>query len=124
VRNGRTGGAEGVRCPALLDGRRATPLTKKEIAKAIAEDVGVSGAMALEIVQRVFDGIIEVLVSEGRIELRNFGVFVVRKRRARQARNPKTGERVSVPERQVVAFKAGLEMEGKVQKIKAVPDRA
>ena len=99
-------------------------MTKKEIAKAIAEEVGVNGAMALEIVQRVFDGIIEVLVSEGRIELRNFGVFVVRKRRARQARNPKTGERVSVPERQVVAFKPGLEMEEKVRKIKAVPDRA
>jgi integration host factor subunit beta len=99
-------------------------LTKKEIAKAIAEDVGVSGAMALEIVQRVFDGIIEVLVSEGRIELRNFGVFVVRKRRARQARNPRTGERVSVPERLVVSFKPGLEMEEKVRKIKAMPDRA
>ena len=99
-------------------------MTKKEIAKAIAEDVGVSGVMALEIVQRVFDGIIEVLVSEGRIELRNFGVFVVRKRRARQARNPRTGERVSVPERLVVTFKPGLEMEEKVRKTKAVSDRA
>jgi integration host factor subunit beta len=90
-------------------------VTKKEIAKAIAEEVGITGVVVTEAVQRVFDGIIEVLVSEGRIELRNFGVFQVKKRRARQARNPRTGERVSVPERLVVTFKAGLEMEEKVK---------
>jgi len=95
-------------------------VTKKEIAKAIAEEVGVTGVIVAKVVQRVFDGIIEVLVSEGRIELRNFGMFAVRKRRARQARNPRTGERVWVPERKVVSFKAGREMEVKVRKVKAV----
>ena len=97
-------------------------MTKKEIAKAIAEEVGESVTVVREVVQRVFDGIIEVLVSEGRIELRNFGVFIVRKRRARNARNPRTGEQVSVPERKVVSFKAGHEMEEKVRQ--AVSARA
>ncbi len=50
------------------------------------------------IVQLVFNGIIETLVEKGRIELRNFGVFEVKKRKPRQARNPRTGERVVVPE--------------------------
>jgi nucleoid DNA-binding protein len=89
-------------------------VTKKDIAKAIAEEVGVPLVDVTKAVQRVFDGIIEVLVSEGRIELRNFGVFTVRKRRARQARNPRTGEQVSVPERCAVTFKTGQEMEEKV----------
>jgi nucleoid DNA-binding protein len=89
-------------------------VTKKEIAKAIAEEVGIPLAVVTKVVQRVFDGIIDVLVSEGRIELRNFGVFQVKKRRARQGRNPRTGEQVWVPERFVVMFKAGREVEKRV----------
>jgi nucleoid DNA-binding protein len=90
-------------------------VTKKEIAKAIAEELGIPLMDVTRAVQRVFDGIIEVLVSEGRIELRNFGIFMVRKRQARQARNPRTGERVWVPEKIGVTFKAGREMEEKVR---------
>ena len=80
-------------------------MTKKEIAKAIADEVGIPLEDVMRTVQKLFDGIIEVLVSEGRIELRNFGLFAVRKRRARQARDPRTGEKVWVPERSVVTFK-------------------
>ena len=92
-------------------------MTKKEIATLIAEHSGISQLMALEAVQLVFDNIIETLVKEGRIELRNFGIFEVKKRRARQARNPRTGEKLAVPERSVVTFKAGLEMEQGVNKL-------
>lgn len=96
-------------------GRKAAPVTKKEIAKAIAEETGVPLVIVTKAVQRVFDDIVEVLVSEGRIELRNFGVFQVKKRRARQARNPRTGEPALVPERCVVTFSAGLAMEKRVR---------
>jgi nucleoid DNA-binding protein len=71
-------------------------MTKKDMARTIAEGTGVHKAQVREIVQRVFDGIIETLVQEGRIELRNFGVFEVKKRKPRQGRNPKTGEKVCV----------------------------
>ena len=91
-------------------------MTKKEITRKIAERLGITQLLALEAVQLVFDGIIETLLDEGRIELRNFGVFEVKRRRARKARNPRTGESVSVPERSVVTFKAGLEMEQGVNK--------
>jgi nucleoid DNA-binding protein len=70
-------------------------MTKREIAKKISEQSGITALVALEVVQLVFDGIIETLVDEGRIELRNFGVFEVKRRRARKARNPRTGEGVN-----------------------------
>ena len=89
-------------------------MTKKEMARKIAEQSGISQLLALEVVQMVFDGITETLAGEGRIELRNFGVFEVKRRRARQARNPRTGETISVPERSVITFKPGREMEASV----------
>ena len=46
-------------------------------------------------------------MQEATIELRGFGIFKVKKRKARQARNPHNGEKVSVPEKFVVTFKAG-----------------
>jgi integration host factor subunit beta len=94
--------------------RRGSAVTKKDLAKRIAHDVGVNQMLALDIVQRTFDGIIETLVQERRIELRNFGVFEVKKRKPREARNPRTGDRVTVPQRFVVTFKPGREMEERI----------
>ena len=96
-------------------------MTKKEIARKIAEHSGISQLLALEAVQMVFDSIIETLVNEGRIELRNFGVFEVKRRRPRKARNPLTGEKVSVPERSVVTFKPGREIKERVNQSDGVP---
>jgi len=89
-------------------------VTKKEIVKQISEEIGLTQLKTKEIVQKTFDAIIETLVEERRIELRNFGVFEVKKRAARKARNPRTGERVDVAEKFVVTFKPGKEMEEKV----------
>lgn len=89
-------------------------MTKKEIVKQISEEIGLTQLKTKEIVQKTFDAIIETLVRERRIELRNFGVFEVKKRAARKARNPRTGERVDVAEKFVVTFKPGKEMEEKV----------
>ncbi len=73
-----------------------------------------------EIVQRVFDDITQTLVNEGRIELRNFGVFRVKKRRPRKARNPRTGENVKVPARLTVTFKPGQKMEERIRQVKTL----
>ncbi len=96
-------------------------MTKKEIASKIAKQFAITQLLALEAVQMVFDSIIETLLNEGRIELRNFGVFEVKRRRARKGRNPRTGESVDVPEKKVVAFKPGREMEQRVNKLKRSP---
>jgi len=98
-------------------------VTKKDIAGAIAEQAGASKSLTMDIMQQVLDGIIEVLVTEGRIELRNFGVFEVKKRKAKQARNPRTGAKVQVPERFVVKFKPGHEMTEQVGQLTNVPGR-
>ena len=97
-------------------------VTKKEMAKAIAEDMGLTQIRAKEIVQTVFDRITETLVQEGRIELRNFGVCEVKKRKPRKARNPRTGEKVKVPAKLVVTFKPGRAMEERVGRLKGLPN--
>lgn len=94
-------------------------MTKKEIVKAISEKLGLTQLTTKEIVQQTFDAIIETLVTDGRIELRNFGVFEVKKRAARKARNPRTGGQVEVPAKFVVTFKPGKEMEAKVREMEA-----
>ncbi|MCP4079383.1 MAG: integration host factor subunit beta [Planctomycetaceae bacterium] len=92
-------------------------MTKKEIVKTISEEIGLTQLQTKDIVQRTFDAIVETLVTDGRIELRNFGVFEVKKRAARKARNPRTGEKVDVPEKFVVTFKPGKEMEARVRQM-------
>ena len=92
-------------------------MTKKEIVKTISEEIGLTQLKTKEIVQKTFDAIVEALVTEGRIELRNFGVFEVKPRAARKARNPRTGENVLVPAKHVVTFKPGKEMEEKVSPV-------
>src|SRR5437764_14716257 len=106
----------------VLVGRGGWPVTKKEMAKAIATEMGILQSQAREIVQRVFDRITETLVQEGRIEFRNFGVFEVKKRKPRKARNARTGEKVKVPARLVVTFKAGREMEERLGRLKERPN--
>jgi integration host factor subunit beta len=96
-------------------------MTKKDMARAIAEETGIPQVQATAIVQRIFDGIIERLVTAGRLELRNFGVFEVKRRKPRRARNPRTGDPVKVPAKLVVTFKPGREMGLRVGQLKKVP---
>ena len=112
---------------ALLAGRKRiilqgdSTVTKKEIVKQISEELGLTQLKTKEIVQRTFEAIIETLLREKRIELRNFGVFEVKQRKARKARNPRTGEDVHVEPKNVVTFKPGKEMEERVRKMTNLP---
>ena len=90
-------------------------VTKKEIVKTISEEVDLTQLKTKEVVQKTFDAIIDTLVRTGRIELRNFGVFEVKKREPRKARNPRTGAEVYVPAKNVVTFKPGKEMADKIR---------
>jgi nucleoid DNA-binding protein len=99
-------------------------VTKKEIVKQISDKLGLTQLKTKEIVQQTFDAIVDTLLEDGRIELRNFGVFEVKQRKARKARNPRTGERVDVPPKNVVTFKPGKEMEERVRKLTHLPNLA
>ena len=97
-------------------------MTKKEIVKQISERIGLTQLKTKEIVQQAFDAIVDTLIEQGRIELRNFGVFEVKRRKARKARNPRTGDKVDVPPKNVVTFKPGKEMEERVRQMTNVPN--
>jgi len=90
-------------------------VTKKDIVKTLADKFGLSQVDAKKVVQGTFDSIIDTLLEVGRIELRNFGVFEVKTRKPRKARNPRTGEEVMVPEKKVVTFKPGRLMEERIK---------
>jgi integration host factor subunit beta len=92
-------------------------VTRKEIVRSISEELDLSQMETKQIVQMVFDAILHTLVEVGRVELRNFGVFEVKRRGARKARNPRTGEKVFVPEKLVVTFKPGQVMQKRVEAI-------
>ncbi len=105
-------------------------MTKKEIVRTISEEMALTQLQTKEIVQKTFDAIIVTLVEDtkekllqgcdgplGRIELRNFGVFEVKRRAPRRARNPRTGEEVPVAEKFVVTFKPGKDMERRVKEL-------
>lgn len=89
-------------------------MTKNDIVLQIAEEMKLKQTDVKKVVQRTLDRIIDILSEEGRLELRNFGVFAVRTRKPRKARNPRTGSKVMVPERKVVVFKPGKIMEDRV----------
>ena len=106
---------------SAVQGRSVVP--KKEIVKQISERANLTQLKTKEIVQWTFDAIVDTLIQEGRIELRNFGVFEVKRRKARKARNPRTGEKVDVEPKNVVTFQPGKEMEERVRQMTHVPDR-
>ena len=89
--------------------------TKKDIVRIVSEQLNQTQFLTKAVVQKTFDVIIDLLVASGHIELRNFGVFEVKRRAARTARNPRTNQTVKVGEKFVVVFKPGKEMEQQVQ---------
>ena len=90
-------------------------MTKKDIAIKIADETGIKQIIVKEVVQKTIDAMIEALSRGETLELRNFGVFKVKERKARTGRNPRTGEAVPVPPKKVVTFKPGLVMKQSVK---------
>lgn len=93
-------------------------ITKKQLVEKISGKTSQTKVLTKEAVQLFLDTIISELERGNRIELRDFGVFEVKKRASRVGRNPKTGETVQVPKRKVVTFKVGRKMKHKVAGIK------
>ena len=86
-------------------------MTKREIVIKIAEQTGLTQLVVSEVVQKTFDTIVEALKSNDRIELRNFGVFYVKRRQARKGRNPNKPQEVfHIPPCNLPVFKPGKEM--------------
>lgn len=91
-------------------------ITKRELVQRIAEKTGVQQINAKEVIQSFLDEIINELAKGNRLEFRDFGVFEPKSKAHRIARNPRTGEKVEVPEKTTVKFKVGRLMKKKIQK--------
>jgi len=92
-------------------------MTRSELILRISERVNHLTKRDTErIVKAIFDNIKDALERGEKVEIRGFGNFRLRERRERRARNPKTGESVSVPSKKVPFFKVGKELREMVDK--------
>lgn len=85
-------------------------MTKADLVEELVKVSKISKKHAETIVNTVFSSITDALQRDDKIELRGFGSFRVRKRRSRQGRNPRSGDRVEVPEKRIPYFKPGKEL--------------
>ena len=93
-------------------------LTKRDLVIRISEETGLIQSQVFDVVQKTLDHIAEALAKGVKVELRNFGVFDVKIRKARVGRNPNRPETdVPIPARAMVKFKAGKEMRAEVLKL-------
>lgn len=90
-------------------------LTKIEIAENLVEKCGLDKRIAKQFVEQFFEEIRATLEKGEEVKLSGFGNFVVRDKKARPGRNPKTGEDVAVSARRVVSFKAGQKLRERVE---------
>jgi len=96
----------------------STNLTKRNIVLEIYEKTGFSQKEITETVQKTLDIIQQALADGRNVELRNFGVLEVQKRKARVGRNPNKPENeVVIPERAVVKFKTGKILKQQLKKL-------
>ena len=94
-------------------------LTKRDLVVEISNETGKTQQDVLEILQKILDKMLASLASGRPIQLRNFGVFVLEKRRRRVGRNPNKPEKdIMIPERVVVKFKPGKEMKLRIRLLK------
>lgn len=85
-------------------------MTKKDLVLKVSKNTGIKQIVVKKIVEETLSVILEALKNKERIELRNFGVFCFKKRKAKIGRNPKTGKTIPIPPRQVVIFKPGKKL--------------
>ncbi|MCD6287916.1 MAG: integration host factor subunit beta [Candidatus Hydrogenedentes bacterium] len=90
-------------------------MTKRELVIEVAEKKGYTQNEVSDIIQAALDIIAESLAKGKRLEIRNFGVFEVKKRDARRGRNPRTGEEVPIPAKRVATFKPGKALKEMVE---------
>lgn len=89
-------------------------MNKSELIKTVAEKGGLSMKVAKEVVNTFFDAHVEAILNDERIEIRGFGSFVNKSYDAYTGRNPKTGEKIHVPEKKLPFFKVGKELKIRV----------
>ena len=89
-------------------------MNKSELIEKLSEKTGLNVLQSEEVVNLIYKKMKDTMVNGGRIEIRGFGSFVVKEYDAYQGRNPKTGERISVPPKKLPFFKVGKELKERI----------
>lgn len=98
-------------------------MTKSELIELIARKQPQFTQKDIELaVNQIIDTMVESMAANERIEIRGFGSFTLHHRRARMGRNPKTGEKVSLPAKRVPHFKPGKSLRERVDASKEHTD--
>lgn len=91
-------------------------MTKAELVEKVSHKINLTRKETEVIVSSFFECITKAMSEGKKVELRGFGGFRTKKRKPRKGRNPKTGAKVTVPEKNVPFFKAGKELRSLVNK--------
>ncbi len=91
-------------------------MNKAELTTSVAKNTQLSKAKAAEVINATLDAIKGSLKKGQKVSLIGFGSFLVRNRKARKGRNPKTGQEITIKARKVPAFSAGAELKKSLQK--------
>lgn len=91
-------------------------MNKTELVNAIAKNEGIEKKCAEKAVNAVFAAVADALAAGEKVQLIGFGTFEVRERAEKTARNPRTGETITVPATKAPAFKAGAALKAKIAK--------
>lgn len=89
-------------------------MTKSDLMDLLFKHHGLRRDESEEIVERIFTAMRRALIAGHEVKITNFGVFAVRTRAARPGRNPRTGESVPIPPRQVVTFRAAAKLDAEL----------
>ena len=90
-------------------------MTKADIVVGIAQSIGMTKTDTADVLDTLLEAISSALERGEKIEMRGFGVFKVEQRKARVARNPKTGQEVRIPSRAVPVFKPSDHLKNRIQ---------
>tara|TARA_B110000438_G_C15297755_1_gene429766 strand:- start:8 stop:337 length:330 start_codon:yes stop_codon:yes gene_type:complete len=88
--------------------------TRSSLSEAVFKNVGLSRNESSNLVDSVFNEILKSLTSGSDVKISSFGTFIIRNKKERVGRNPKTGEEVPITARQVVTFRASNVLKSKV----------
>lgn len=90
-------------------------MNKRELVETVSSKAEITKTEAAKVVDATLDAIIDGIVKEGKVVIPGFGTFEVRKKTARTARNPRTGEKIQIKAHKAPAFKPGKGMKEAVK---------
>ncbi len=97
-------------------------MNKSELIEAVAEKTKITKKRAEDVVNLIFDSMIEAMAKGDRIEIRGLGSFIVKEYGAYTGRNPRTGESIEVKPKKLPFFKVGKELRERVDAEEGLPE--